>query len=290
MVAHESKNYLCRIKPLYVLAILVTIFSCTTIWAAQTALVIVDRAVIYADEHMTSPIGYVKRGKKIKVGEKAKNLGQVYAIVVSKKVAYIKVNDLSTEKEDADSERLVAERFQKATTRSYKSNTSVMLYMYNSTVELSKENGDLKNKEAVTWTGLSLKGGVEAGKRWDIELIFNYMNAQEGEEVFRAVEAGGGFALRVFEKSRFMVRLTAQLLFVPFATYALADLFRVNGYGVSMGGGINGIYRLTDRWGIEAFGGIYYTKLMGFNPPADYESFDPVFVGSRIGLGANYQF
>src|SRR5680860_266278 len=109
--------------------------------AVTDALVMSDRAVIYADQEMTSPIGYVPRGKKIKVGEVARNKAQVYPIIVSGKLAYIRVIDVSTEKDQLDSTRLVAERFQKATKHDPKTRTTLSYFSYTSQISLDTDNG-----------------------------------------------------------------------------------------------------------------------------------------------------
>src|SRR5687768_7328928 len=85
------------------LALIISLFVCPVLWASQEAIVTADQAVIYADEQMKSPLGYVKRGKKIKVGEVARNRAQVYPIIVSGKIGYIRVLDVSTERDALDS-------------------------------------------------------------------------------------------------------------------------------------------------------------------------------------------
>lgn len=277
-------------KNLGVFLILLTIFHCPFSLAAQDAVVVVDRAVIYADEKMTSPIGFVRSGKRIKVGNKAKNNGMVYALVVSKKIAYIKVEDVSTAKESVESDRLTAERFQKTSGHTFKSSTSVLGYMYSSQISLDHKNDELDDKDAVTWMGFSIKGSVKTNRSMDLDLMLNYMTAKEGDEEFRAVELGGGGSFRIFEKNRFITKLYGHVLVVPYASYALGSLFRVNGRGYGLGGGANLSYRLTNNWGLEAFGGIYWMKLLGFSAPATYDEIEPSFIGNRFGLGINYQF
>lgn len=273
-----------------VMALLAWVLFCQNLWAAQEAYVIAEQAVIYADEQMTSPIGFVRRGKKVKVGEIPRNRAQVYPIVVSGKVAYIRVIDVSTEKESVDSTQLVAERFQRSTELQHKTNYSVSGYSYATQVNLDKENGKLKNKDPLNWTGVSLRGGLRVKKRMDIDFLINYMEGKEEDETFRAVETGLGGSLRIIDSKRLELNLLAQVLAVPFSSYSLGTKFRVNGYGFTTGGGLNMIFRFSTHWGIEAYGGLYYTQVMGFDVPKPYESISPSFVGNRLGLGLNYQF
>jgi hypothetical protein len=283
------KFQLLRICSPLSLIILVLIY-CPFSWAGQDAIVMVDKAVIFADEKMSAPVGYVRRGKKIKVGDVARFKAQVYPIIVSGRVAYIRVIDVSTEKESVDSAVLVAERFQQTTKEEQQTNYSVSFFNYSSQVSLGKQNDRLKNNDPVDWYGVSIRGGAKISPKWDLDILLNIMNAKAEREVFRTVEFGVGGALRVFEKSRFKLRALAQFLAVPFSTYAVGDDFRVNGYGFTTGGGISATYLLGKNFGVEGYGGFYYTKLSGFKSPAPYSEIAPSFIGTRIGAGINYQF
>ena len=270
--------------------ILLTLIFCQNLWAYQSAMVIADRAVIYADEQMSAPLGFIRKGKKIKVGEVARNRAQVYPIIVSGKMAYVRVIDLSTETESVESGKLVAERFQKNTEAEHKTNYTLNFFNFSSQVTLDKENADLKNKAALNWFGVGIRGGAQVSPSWDFDLMANFLNGKADKEVFRVVEFGVGGSARLYEQNRFKLRYFAQLIAVPFATYALGSVFRVNGYGYSAGTGFNMTYRLGKNVGIEGFGGFYYMKLSGLDAPKPYNSIDPTFIGSRLGLGLNYQF
>lgn len=63
--------------------------------AVQTAIVAVDKAVVYSDVEMTSPIGYVRGGRQLKVGSKPQRGGAILPIVVAGRIAYIRAQDVS---------------------------------------------------------------------------------------------------------------------------------------------------------------------------------------------------
>jgi hypothetical protein len=270
--------------------IFLSCFVCHNSWAVQFGIVIPEKAVIYADQQMSAPVGYVSKGKKIKIGEIPRNRAQVYPTIVSGKVAYIRVLDVNTEKESADSSTLVAERFQMATQVKQKSSYSVGFFNYSTQINIAEENDQLKNKDSFNYQGISLKGGIELNPSWDLDIMLNYISGEVGVEVMRAVEFGIGGARRIIQTNRLKVKLTAQALAVPFASYALGEDFRVNGYGYTVGAGINAVYRLGKSYGMELFGGMYYTKLSGFSPPDPYKEIAPAFIGNRLGAALNYQF
>ena len=271
-------------------AVLICFIGLQDLWAAQDAMVITDSAVVYSDEKMSSPVGYIRKGRKIRVGDVARNKAQVYPIIVSGKVAYIRVIDVTTEKESVEATNLVAERFQKLTEKKINTNYSASYFTYSSQVTLQNQNDELADNGAVNWQGVGIRGGAEVSGRWDLDILLNYLNSQVSNEAFRMVEFGFGISSRILDFRRFKLRLQGQLLAVPFANYELQDEFRLNSYGYSLGGGLNASYQLGSHWGVEAYGGMYYSRLMAFDVPEPYDEIAPAFVGSRIGVGVNYQF
>lgn len=282
-----------------VLLLFSAIFLCPLVWAAQTGIVIVERAIIYADKTMTSPVGYVTKGKKVSMGEVPRNKAQLYPIIVSGKVAYIRVIDVSTEIDSLDSNRLVAERFVQVTKKKVEGHYSLSVFTSPTQISLNTSPDELGNKDAFLWNGIQIKGTTHTSPSWDLGIIIGYAEGKENIEAFRMVELGPEFAYRIYSGDIFIFRWQNQILGVPFATYSLGEKARVNGYGFSAGTGLNAIWNLGERLGLEAFGGFYYTKLFGFDLPDPAQAgtanprtltLNPSFVGSRLGVGMNYQF
>jgi hypothetical protein len=275
------------------LAVFFTMALSQNLLASQVALVTADEAIIYSDVEMTAPVGFVAKGKKIQVGEIARNKGQVYPIIVSGKIAYIKVSDISTELLDAENSHLLAERFSKQTQSNKFQNSFGFSYLnYASQISMNNSNGGIENKDSLNWSGLglSLSGMFNQKPKWEVQLLLNYLAAKEGEEKFKMLETGFGVNYRFLDASRFVAKLQTQLLAIPWASYAYGSDFRVNSAGLSAGLGLGLYFRLTERWGIDAFGGAFYTKTSGFNSPSPYSTISPAFVGTRMSLGLNYVF
>lgn len=286
---HKLKYQLLSSSSLRYLTLLI-VFFCPHLEAAQEAVVTADKAVIYSDLDMTSPVGFVRRGKKITVGEIARNKAQVYPIVVSGKVAYIRVLDVSTEREAIDSTRLVAERFKKVTVKVKKSKIVASYLHFNSQISLDKQNAQLADTDSVSWHGASLKGEVLLKNSWDLQVLLNYLRSEVETEKFVMVEAGVGGAYRFFDSKRFIARAEAQLLAVPFSSYEVGTDFLVRSYGYTVGAGINLTYFLTKSWGIEGALGAYRTHLLKFKSPEPYQEISPVFMGTRLMIGLNYSY
>lgn len=78
------------------------LFSLFPAFGAEIAYVVSEKAVIYSDMELTIPIGYARRGKKIKVGEVARKHGTVLPTVVSGRIAYVKRDDIQLAEELAN--------------------------------------------------------------------------------------------------------------------------------------------------------------------------------------------
>lgn len=62
--------------------------------AFKAAVVNVPETIVYSDLAMTSAIGFIRGGKVLRVGEKARMKGTLVPIVVSGRVAYIQTKDI----------------------------------------------------------------------------------------------------------------------------------------------------------------------------------------------------
>jgi hypothetical protein len=238
---------------------------------------------------MTSPLGYISRGKRIRVGEIPRNQGQVYPTLISGKVAYIKVGDVSTETKTVDGQ-LVAERFSRTAEVKHEYTYTASYLYYRSNVHLNAVNGKLQNNDPVTWNGFSLTGGVDVSESIDTKIIFNYMQAQSGDEKFRATELGLGVGFKLIDQKKFVMEWEIDGLLIPYSQYGLGSKFRINGYGYTAGTGLNFLFKTGENWGIHALTGFYYTKLMGFDVPGPYKDIAPTFTGLRFALGASYYY
>ena len=254
--------------------------------AAQFAIVTSEKAVIYSDLEMTSPIGFVRRGKKIKVGESPKNKGLVYPIVVSGRIAYIPVIDVSTQKKDMYSNNLVAERFQRSSQNEYDTRYGISYFAYNAGLSSNAQGVD---GDSLRFHSFSLKGEVHNQRKQAMEVLFNFLQGTSGNETLRTVELGLGGSLRFLDAKKLEGRVFVQAFGIPFSSYAVGDDFRVNGYGYTLGGGANFLFRVNEHWSVEAYGGLYHSHVGGFNVPNASEKMNITLLGPRLGLGMNYR-
>ncbi len=280
---------LLRVLPFFLFGSL--LLNCPVSQAAQRATVIADQATIFSDRQMSSPIGFVTKGKVLTIGEIPRNRAQVYPIIVSGKVAYIRVLDVRTEGEDDSEMPIVTKRFQKQTvSKRPQSRVALSFFNFSSVVGLGDRNGELEDQDSLTWQGLSFRTEVLLKNGVDIFIIGNMLQSSFEEEEFRIFELGAGVGYRLLDFRYVKLRTDAQVLAIPFATYALSDEFRVRSYGVSSGANLHLAILLGKHWGLEAYSGFYYTRLAGFNSPDPYQDVAPSFYGVRLGGGLNVSF
>jgi hypothetical protein len=185
----------------------------------------------------------------------------------------------------------VAERFHKAANvTKFQSRASVTYQRFYSQVSSMNKNASLSDGDNLEWEGVRLKGEFSSDPAWDLELIFEYLYADIGNEGFRVVEVGASYGYRLVDSGRFLLKAYGEFLGVPFATYSVGDDFRKRGYGFSLGTGLNASWKLGENWGVEAMGGVHHLKLLEFEVPEPYQNISPSFTGLRLGLGANYKF
>lgn len=264
------------------------LFTSQVSLAAQEAIITSERALIYSDMQMSSVLGYAVRGKKVLIGEVPRNKAQVYPITVSGKIAYIKARDVSTEKQNLNTENFIAERFLKSTEVVQDTRYTVSYFSFSSQMTNTSNNGSLNDQDSLVWNGVSLRGDLLISNSWDVIVIVNYLIAEQERESYRTVELGMGAGYRILEFRKFVLRWDNQLMAVPHSSYTLQSDFRLNGYGFTAGTGLNLSLKFMQSFGLDLFGGIYYSKLTGFDAPNGYNSPRPSFVGNRLGLGLSY--
>ena len=68
--------------------------------AAQKAIVSVEKAVVYSDSSLDVPLGYVKRGQKIIVGDVKKRHNKIIAVALIGRIGWIHVEDIQIQREN----------------------------------------------------------------------------------------------------------------------------------------------------------------------------------------------
>lgn len=262
--------------------------------AARNAVVTSEKAVIWADAQRSAPLGYARRGKILRVGEKERSKGQVVTVIVSGKLAYISVDDVAFE------DTAKAEEVDKEATR-FKESTEQTFYQHVSFSAVQFSARESKNAKASrpgddwSFQGGQLKGVIQkADSRVGWLFLFDYLYAENTienqDETLRIFEMGLGPSFALINFRRLILKIEALVLLVPWAQYEAPPLFTLNGYG---GGGLGQGTLLFYPWenlGIEVSAGVKAVKIFKIKRPSPFKEFDPLFVGGQVSAGLVLRF
>lgn len=74
--------------------------------AADQAIINSEKALIYADADLSTPIGFLRRGKSIIVGSNPLKNGIIFTVVLPGRIAYIQAKDLKIEKDNNSTQKV----------------------------------------------------------------------------------------------------------------------------------------------------------------------------------------
>jgi len=285
-----SQNFFKIFK---ILAIIGGLFSTQVAMAARWATIVSDNAIIYSDIQMSSKIGFIAKGKRVRVGEKARNHGKLLPIIINKRVAYVEIKNLQT------STRL--EHLKSATQRlkkqSTKKETENRFSVYGASMFSSvmfPESATAESQISVLFLGFGIKGYQSSPeKRTGFRGGIEYLAGTNGDHEISYWALPVDYYFKFMKTSFADIYLFGGATIIPFAEYKLGDLFTLNGYGAGAQAGGELLFKYS-QYAIHLEGSYQYTKLMGFrldgNNPNYPSSIEPSSHGMKLlaSLSFNY--
>lgn len=277
---------------LTLLAIFLGISCSQTALAARWATVLADKAVIYSDIQMTSKIGYIKKGKKVRVGEKARNKGRLLPIIINKRVAYIKISDLQTSTR-LEFLKSASQRLKEQTKNDREDNRIAVYGLSVLSTVVFPESATAEKQITMLFLGAGIKGyKSDRASRDGFRAGIEYQVGTSGDHKITHWNLSGDYFYK-FMKTEFSdIYLFGGGLFIPFAEYQLGDLFTLNGYGVGAQAGAELLFKYSD-FALHLEGAYQYIMLKGFtiggdNP--DYPSkIEPSIHGVRLAASLSWR-
>ena len=261
------------------------------VMAAQWAKVISEKAIIYADQKQTAPIGYLVKGKKVRVGEVVRHHGELLPIVVTGKIAYIKVTDLdisfSTELLVSPAERL-----------SNKANEKIIEQRLAITYAALATNVDVADsQESVVFSGGGLRGYlVDLKKRrsWRIGVDLLTVSVLDNYS-FDIFSVTGEYAIHLLQSGSYDFHFYGGLSLIPYAQFSSKGDFKENGYGAGASAGVEMIFKFTDSVGFHFDGNYQYSQLIfPLNPSVknalNVDKYEPTFGGFKFSAAISFLF
>ena len=259
-------------------------------WAAVDAVVIAEKAVVWADIQRSAPLGYLAKGKIIRVGELTRNKNQVVAIAISGRIGYISTDDISFDLDPkAAPEERRYERFKDVANK--KDGTLFMFGVTGFNATERKNTADGRRGDNWNFIGGTIKGEVATSvERLGIIFIGDYLYAENKPETFRVFDLSLGVSFALINAKYVKLKAEVAGIVVPYVQYESDPLFTLNGYGYgAIAQGALDIF-FNEQWGVEGSLGIQTLQFNGIDRPAPFTDFSPLFSGTRWFAGIVRRF
>ena len=267
---------------------MILLFFTKSVFAMQYAIVRNRRSVIYSDYLRTSPIGYVRKGRKVRVGSVSRNKGRVLPIVVSGKIAYISVSDLSILD---GSEVLLPKGHDSIIGLEIRKRKFVFGtdYFVSNFTQGQYSIGQVEEK-TVALTGFTLKKEKRkkpgSFQRYGLEML-SFSNEDEKLQIPSLVYDWVG---NIYENGRLKIRSVFGLGFSPYAIFRVDPYFALNGFSAHTDLGLESIVYLFERHSLIIKTTFRAQQLLDFNLPSPFSEFSPLIAGGVISASFAYSY
>lgn len=263
---------------------------------ARWAVISSSRAIIYSDKEMTSPIGFLPKDKKIRVGERARGGGRVLPIVIRERIAYIKVDDISIG-ETLKNFKSASLRIKDVQKKESKQRIAVYYAGYASFVFLDEENPfsrETNEGELFYFNSFGLRGYLsKADSRTTWRVSIESSSTITNSNSFSIVSLIPEYSFDFIELDNYSLRAFGGLILSPFSSYGYDDLFTVNGMGAGLSAGLEMEFKFEKGLGLHVEGGYrmhkYFYELPK-GPSSDKEDYSPLFSGANFSVALSYGY
>ncbi|MAZ49697.1 MAG: hypothetical protein CME65_14140 [Halobacteriovoraceae bacterium] len=265
----------------------------SSVMAAQWAVVTAKKAPVFSDVQMSSVIGFIGQGKRLRVGEVPKNKGRVLPIIVNKKIAYIQVDDIaiSTSKEAIFSatKRIQSKMNEKSDVKKI---SLVGGLMYANVAFDDTERNEASYNLA--FYDLGIRGYYRnLGEVSGLRSGFVYTQGEREEEKLSSFYIHIDYTLPLISTRFYDMLFFAGGLVSPYVEYEVDSLFDITGYGLGAHSGIDMSFELPGNWSLNVDGSYFLMKTFDLNLPdnAFYgKELNPLINGIRTTVGFTYEY
>ncbi|MBL7665707.1 MAG: hypothetical protein JNM93_11290 [Bacteriovoracaceae bacterium] len=255
----------------------------------QWAIVITDKAIIYADPERTSPIGYIAKGKKFKVGQVPRNEGTMLPLVVSGRITYINIKDVYLAHDQAFLE-LPADRYKKVQRyEEFEKDITIFLSGYTSNLPSGAYDTNVDDANSASFFGLTIQGMTLLEPRWYLGTSFSYERSEVETQTLTNLYINVDFMYKFLNNYRYYLGSTFLLGFSPNTRLVVDDAFKLSGQSVQVGAGLEFGY-LFERFEFKLITGYKFQAYTNFDIPSTLEEFRPAVHGLFAGVGLAYNY
>lgn len=269
---------------------ILTLFSFTA-YSASWATVKVKKAVVYADKEMSSEVGFLRKDKKVRIGDKARNKGQVFPFIYQKKVLYIKKSDIQTSAEllalSSAMERI--KRKTLSTDNFQKVGITAGIGTYNLQ---SNESYDNINSKSLSTFNLSILGHhIRPVSKDAFKVVIGADLAKLDVESFTLANLEFYYQRHLFSLYNLDLYYGAGLIWTPLFSYQYDTDFTKNGSGYGLALDLELSYNISEQYGFSLSGNYRYQELSVDLPETlELKSYEPVLTGFKTYLSFFYRY
>lgn len=278
---------------------LISIIFINLSWSARWANVVVNKAIIYSDLQMTSAIGYLKKGKKVRVGEVARSQGQLLPIVVNQRVAYIKVKDLSIAN-DIRTLQSVSERIkemQNKVTVENRVGFYTGLFFLNGYLgkDFDSESYDYGRNAFYILGLVGHHTKLEENSSFKVATEFTSRTDGDSSNTLYSISIGRRFFSREMNKAQ--IDIYGSVVIQPFIEAKISDDLILNGNGLGASIELEYVTSVSRKLDLHFEGNYSMVKQFGFDSGKDSETLSALtdalegyFFGHKFLVKLTYRF
>ncbi len=245
---------------------------------------------------MSSEIGFIFKGTKIRVGEVRRNKGRLLPVVVKGKVAYVKVEDIESNNK-LNALQSVTERMKMKETAIDSIARIAFMGASHSSNFVDTNAEDTEDNNAL-FIGGGLRGyyrNLKDPKEYRTSVNFYTASKaiRDVDVVYTYADISIDYMKSFIQTDFFDLSLVIGGIFVPYFEYEARTLFTISGYGGGAQVGADMRFSLGDKWSLHLDGAYQYIYLTGFElPENDIASVEESvqMAGIKAGISFSYLF
>jgi hypothetical protein len=224
---------------------------------------------------MTSIIGYIRKGKKVRVGEVAKNKGRILPIVVNGRVAYITISDLNIST-DIKTLQTVTERItDKMSRKTVAKRISLYSGLFSGT--LTDKNFKSGSNASKLFSGIGATGyHRDLMKKSTYKISFEIMKNEEKDIKFSYTSLPVSFMFHQIENKGHHFDFFAGIILMPFVELNIEDDIILNGQGLGFTLDIEFVKNLSDNFLFHIEANFQLAQMFNFGSDTNTEVVDEI--------------
>ncbi|MGK0367775.1 MAG: hypothetical protein ACI9QD_000914 [Thermoproteota archaeon] len=262
-------------------------FSQFNVFAYQDAIIKAKKAIIYSDILTTSPLGFVKEGRKVKVSDLARNKGRVFQIVVSGRIAYIKSNEVQL----LDGSEVVLPQ-------GHKSIIGLEIDKHAILVDFSSHYSSIESgiytpgaeQSSMVFFSFKILREKRQKRRHYSRFGFEYLTFSQDDEILTIPSLVYQSLTKRKEWGDRKLLTYWEFGLSPFATYEVDPYFNLDGFSSHFELGLKFASYWTEKWSYQAGIGLRVQSLFDFALPSAFESFSPTMVNANFSFSVSRSY